>query len=225
MEQEKIGKFIKKIRTDNGLTQKDFACRLGVTYQAVSKWENGKNIPDIMILKQISKEFNVNIDDLLEGRSSKKGFNYKVLFAVFGVFILFCVIHCIFFHDNDFSFKTLSSSCNDFNITGSISYNKDKSSIYISNIDYCGGDDVTKYSLITCNLYENHGDVTVKVKECDYSNNKNVTLEEYLKGVSFVTSNYKNVCKDLDMYIEINATSFDGKTTNYKIPLNLEDCN
>lgn len=224
MEQEKIGKFIKKIRVDNGLTQKDLADKLGVTYQAVSKWENGKNIPDIMILKQISKEFNVNIDDLLEGRHTKKKFNYKILFIVIGVFISFCIIYCLFFHNDNFSFKTLSSSCNDFNISGSISYNKDKSSIYISNIDYCGGDDVTEYSLITCNLYERHGDVTVKVKECDYYNNKNITLEEYLKGVSFVASNYKNICNDLDMYIEINATSFDGKITNYKIPLNLEDC-
>ena len=224
MEQEKIGKFIKKIRVDNGLTQKDLADKLGVTYQAVSKWENGKNIPDIMILKQISKEFNVNIDDLLEGRHTKKKFNYKILFIVIGVFISFCIIYCLFFHNDNFSFKTLSSSCNDFNISGSISYNKDKSSIYISNIDYCGGDDITEYSLITCNLYEKHGDVTVKVKECDYSNNKNITLEEYLKGVSFVASNYKNICNDLDMYIEINATSFDGKITNYKIPLNLEDC-
>ena len=92
MEQEKIGKFIKKIRTDNGLTQKDFADKLGVTYQAVSKWENGKNIPDIMILKQISKEFNVNIDDLLEGRSSKKGFNYKVLFVIFIVYFFMIMI-------------------------------------------------------------------------------------------------------------------------------------
>ena len=224
MEQEKIGKFIKKIRVDNGLTQKDLADKLGVTYQAVSKWENGKNIPDIMILKQISKEFNVNIDDLLEGRHTKKKFNYKILFIVIGVFISFCIIYCLFFHNDNFSFKTLSSSCNDFNISGSISYNKDKSSIYISNIDYCGGDDITEYSLITCNLYERHGDVTVKVKECDYYNNKNITLEEYLKGVSFVASNYKNICNDLDMYIEINATSFDGKITNYKIPLNLEDC-
>ena len=93
MEQEKIGKFIKKIRVDNGLTQKDLADKLGVTYQAVSKWENGKNIPDIMILKQISKEFNVNIDDLLEGRHTKKKFNYKILFIVIGVFISFCIIY------------------------------------------------------------------------------------------------------------------------------------
>ena len=89
MEQEKIGKFIKKLRKENNLTQKDLADKLGVTYQAVSKWENGKNIPDIMILKQISKEFNVNIDDLLEGRHTKKKFNYKILFIVIGVCFFF----------------------------------------------------------------------------------------------------------------------------------------
>ncbi len=62
MDQEKIGKFIKQIRQDHHLTQKDLAEKLGVTYQAVSKWENGKNIPDIAILQIISKKFNLNID-------------------------------------------------------------------------------------------------------------------------------------------------------------------
>ena len=54
MEQEKIGKFIKKLRKENNLTQKDLADKYGVTYQAVSKWETGKNIPDISLLKEIS---------------------------------------------------------------------------------------------------------------------------------------------------------------------------
>ena len=62
MEQEKIGKFIKKLRKENNLTQKDLADKYGVTYQAVSKWETGKNIPDISLLKEISKDFNVNIE-------------------------------------------------------------------------------------------------------------------------------------------------------------------
>ena len=39
MDQEKIGKFIKKIRQENHLTQKEMADKLGVTFQAVSKWE------------------------------------------------------------------------------------------------------------------------------------------------------------------------------------------
>ena len=69
MDQEKIGKFIKELRKNNNLTQADLALKYGVTYQAVSKWENGKNIPDISIIKQMSKDCNINIDDILEGEN------------------------------------------------------------------------------------------------------------------------------------------------------------
>ena len=67
MEQEKVGKFIKHIRIKNKLTQKEFADKFGVTYQAVSKWENGKNLPDINILKEICIEYNISLDEVLNG--------------------------------------------------------------------------------------------------------------------------------------------------------------
>ena len=57
MNQEKIGNIIKNIRVQNNLSQREFAEKFGVTYQAVSKWENGKNIPDIAILKEICREY------------------------------------------------------------------------------------------------------------------------------------------------------------------------
>ena len=57
MNQEKLSNIIKEIRKKNNLTQKQLAEKLNVTYQAVSKWENGKNFPDIAILKKISEEF------------------------------------------------------------------------------------------------------------------------------------------------------------------------
>ena len=77
MDQERIGQFIKKIRQDNNLTQKEFADKLGVTFQAVSKWENGKNVPDIAILKQISDDFNVDISEILDGeKKTNKKTNY-----------------------------------------------------------------------------------------------------------------------------------------------------
>ena len=52
MNSEKIGKFIKEIRKKNNLTQKELADKYGVTYQAVSKWENGINLPDISLIKR-----------------------------------------------------------------------------------------------------------------------------------------------------------------------------
>ena len=67
MNTEKVGKLIKQIRKDNHLTQKDLALKYNITYQAVSKWENGKNIPDISLLKQICDDFNIDINSLLTG--------------------------------------------------------------------------------------------------------------------------------------------------------------
>ena len=46
MEQEKIGKFIAKCRKEQNFTQANLAEKLGITNQAVSKWENGKSMPD-----------------------------------------------------------------------------------------------------------------------------------------------------------------------------------
>ena len=84
MNQEKIGNLIKEIRKKNNLTQAEFAERYGVTYQAVSKWENGKNIPDIMLLKQISEDFDTPIEALLEGKNviNKKNNNNKIIFII-----------------------------------------------------------------------------------------------------------------------------------------------
>ncbi len=61
MDQEKVGKIIKEIRVQNHLTQKEFATKYGVTYQAVSKWENGKNMPDIALMKQICDDFHIEL--------------------------------------------------------------------------------------------------------------------------------------------------------------------
>ena len=79
MNQEKIGKLIKKIRQDNNLTQQELAKKYGITYQAVSKWENGKAIPDIALLKEICHDFNLDINDLLDGNYKKKSINKKYI--------------------------------------------------------------------------------------------------------------------------------------------------
>ena len=91
MDQERIGQFIKKIRQDNNLTQKEMADRLGVTFQAVSKWENGKNVPDIAILKQISDDFNVDISEILDGEkktTKKTNYLYPIILVIVLIILL-----------------------------------------------------------------------------------------------------------------------------------------
>lgn len=64
----KLGEKIKSIRIDNQLTQEEFANKINISRTAVSKWELGKGYPSITLLKTISKEFGVSLDDLLTSR-------------------------------------------------------------------------------------------------------------------------------------------------------------
>lgn len=226
MDQEKIGKIIKDIRVRNNLTQADLANKYNVTYQAVSKWENGKNIPDISILKQMSKDFNIDINDLLDGESSKKRIKHSY-YIVGIIVILFVVLFVLIFtHNEDFVFKTLTTTCDNFTIKGSISYNKDKSSIYISNIKYCGKEDNTLYDSISSTLYESHNNVIHKIEEYKSESKSSITLDDYLNEIEFAIDNYESSCKTFssnDLYIEIQASK-DDKTITYKIPLSLTSC-
>lgn len=61
-----LGKKIKQLRLNKGVTQEALANALGVTYQAVSRWENETTMPDISLLSQISVFFGVSIDELFE---------------------------------------------------------------------------------------------------------------------------------------------------------------
>ena len=60
----RISEQICVLRKQKGITQKELAEELGVTTQAVSKWENARSWPDIQLLPDIAKIFDVSIDEL-----------------------------------------------------------------------------------------------------------------------------------------------------------------
>ena len=60
-----IGENIRNFRKKNDLTQEELANRLGVTYQSVSRWENGSTYPDLELLPAISEVLEVTVDELL----------------------------------------------------------------------------------------------------------------------------------------------------------------
>lgn len=60
-----IGQIIREKRTEKGLTQEQLADRLGVTPQAVSKWENDGAYPDVTLLKKLAEELDTSIGALL----------------------------------------------------------------------------------------------------------------------------------------------------------------
>ena len=88
MDQIKIGRFIAKLRKEQKMTQFDLATKIGVTDRAVSKWENGRGLPDISLISALCEALEISIDELLEGErvedSEKLKIARKNLFHILG---------------------------------------------------------------------------------------------------------------------------------------------
>ena len=67
MDQVKIGKFIAECRKKNNLTQMQLAEKLNITDRAISKWENGKAMPDSGIMLDLCNELKISVNELLSG--------------------------------------------------------------------------------------------------------------------------------------------------------------
>ena len=79
MDQIKIGKFIAERRKEVNLTQSQLAEKLGITDRAVSKWENGKAMPDSGIMLDLCKELKISVNELLSGEVLEmNNYNEKV---------------------------------------------------------------------------------------------------------------------------------------------------
>ena len=79
MDQVKIGKFIAECRKNNNLTQMQLAEKLNITDRAISKWENGKGMPDSSIMLDLCNELKISVNELLSGEVLEmNNYNEKV---------------------------------------------------------------------------------------------------------------------------------------------------
>ena len=67
-----IGKNILTLRRLRGLTQEELAERVGVSRQAVAKWENGETVPDIANCEALARLYDVTLDDLVRFDESER---------------------------------------------------------------------------------------------------------------------------------------------------------
>lgn len=74
---ETVGKQIARLRGDKGLTQTELGERVGVSFQAVSKWERGETLPDVSVLPDLADVLETTIDTLLRGAEQHAVFKGK----------------------------------------------------------------------------------------------------------------------------------------------------
>lgn len=72
-----FGDQIRNIRKKENLTQEQFAIKLNVSRQAVSNWENNKNLPDIGMLILMSDVFQISLDQLVKGEDHMNNMTEK----------------------------------------------------------------------------------------------------------------------------------------------------
>lgn len=70
MNQTAIGSYISRKRREKNLTQEQLAEKLGVSNKTISKWENGKCMPDYSIIEQVCKELSVTLPELMDGEDA-----------------------------------------------------------------------------------------------------------------------------------------------------------
>ena len=75
MDQTKVGAFLKDLRKEKEITQEQLAEELGVSGRTISRWETGKNMPDISLLVEIAEFFDVSIPEIIKGE--RKSENMK----------------------------------------------------------------------------------------------------------------------------------------------------
>lgn len=72
MNQQVIGKFITLKRKEKNLTQEQLAEKIGVSNKTISKWENGKCMPDYSVIEILCNELDVTVSELLDGEENEK---------------------------------------------------------------------------------------------------------------------------------------------------------
>ena len=234
-DQEKIGKFIAKLRKDKGFTQDQLAERVGVSDKAVSKWERGASLPDTMMFPILSEVLSVTITELFFGENlpqdmiavSKKVEKKKLRMAKIKAFAItfiivtlsfLALILSIFYVNNYDNFKiyTVSAEIDEgkFSVDGLLSLMDEKSFFVINNVKYLE-DDIKIYDLEYAIINQNNDVLFRNGFIADFAYDKKTTkvksLKEEIRKIAFV----KNKDKGLE---EI----FDTKLANRKITLEIK---
>ena len=69
MKKETFGESIARMRKEKGMTQQELADKMGITGNAVSKWERDLSLPDTAALPRLAELFGLTVDELMQGRA------------------------------------------------------------------------------------------------------------------------------------------------------------
>lgn len=250
MKQEEISKIIEKARKDKGLTQKQLAKILGVSNTAISKWENGNNLPDISMLKPISEALNIEMMDLIDmqnanhedySKKCSKQRKVKILKKSIIVVMIFISIICSNFityfrshkreielEKNSIEVYKITSDNNYLKIDGYLIFDNTKNIIILNQLEYqditIGTKEEKNYKEIKLSIKLNEQTIFISKKECNNASDINDLLSLIAQDSSESEINIKeNSSLMNDLYMEIRLQEKDKKAETIIVDLSLKE--
>ena len=191
MDQKKIGNLISNKRKEKNLTQQQLGNLLGVSSKTISKWETGTGLPDITFLKEIRKNLDITIDELLDGKvkdNNKEIIEQKVkkqkinIIFVLLIGIIFILIIILITNKKDNLQELPKDNCTVIR------------TYYIDNI---GKSNDENYLYITIHEYQVEGTYTLKLpfilsKDLEVGSSYEFTFKTNKNYISTTTDNLFN---------------------------------
>ncbi len=215
MNQEKIGRFISILRKENNLTQDQLAEMLGVNSKSVSRWENGRCLPDISLFKPLCDIFRISINELLAGErtnvddsvinymnyTNKKTKRNLLMFTlIIFLLIIFTILFCYFINSyNKIVVYKLSAVNDNFRyINSTLTISNMKNILVLGNIQIANHD-IDMEDIKTVCLKESENNLII-CKNVFFSG---VLVEDYGYNELFDKEKLKNLD---NWYLEITYT-------------------
>lgn len=208
----KSGQFISELRKEKCMTQADLGTILGVTDKTVSKWERGVNIPDILMIREIAKVFNVTADEILNAERDKTDVstilkfyrNKKLRYALIGIcsaFIIFTLVLLVYFTNNYDKSKIykFKSTNENYKITGYIYGIGNDVRVVVDDLYI---EDIEKYEKLNITYYKTQiylNDIVGFSKTINFEGNDYIGFLEVLNYIKKLSVWVEGVNTDLQI--------------------------
>lgn len=208
MDAEKVGRFISKLRKKSDLTQEELAEKIGVNSKTVSKWETGINVPDTILLFQLSKVFNVSVQDILNGEVIEnaavndstiiegitfynKIFKKKIMKLFVSIILFLIIVFTTLYTISNYNKNQLfdiKTNDQDFAISGFLICNNQESIVVLNDITY-------QSDVISTNLEP-------KIKQY------NISIKDLKQNITYFSleNEYEIYNKISDVFNSVNIT-------------------
>lgn len=224
MDLNKVGTFIANLRKEKNLTQAELGELLGVNDKTISRWETGKNAPDISILNDLSEKLDISVKELLNGeRNLEKDINIealkyynnrgkkRILISAIIAILIILLLSILFFSINKYNqykvFKVYSSNSN-LNLEGIVVLNPYRNIIVLRNIEYSDYNEGTTDEISSKSYYVKLLSNDKIIKNEIYNFDKEMKLRDFLETYTlYVDESLKNsedliLLDNLILYIE-----------------------